>query len=685
MKKMIIVNMARAIAQPLAVHYSIPIILAVVCTTFISSLAIAAAESSNELVSAKDFANMSIEDLANIEVTSVSRRAERLQDAPASIFVITNEDIRRSGATSIPEALRLAPNLNIAQKNSHDWAISSRGFNTDLGNKLLVLIDGRTVYTPLYSGVFWDRQDYMLEDIERIEVISGPGSTLWGANAVNGVINIITKSSKDTQGLYAETAVGTKLRNATAVRYGGQLAPNVSYRLYGKYFDRDNEVIKNGRSASDSWNLSQGGFRIDADPSLQDSLTLQGDFYGVDEGDPITARDGDAKGGNILSRWHHTFSEDSEMKLQFYYDRSSLSIPEPAANAPVIGSAGTFRDRLDTYDLDFQHNFRFDDRNRVVWGLGYRYTRDVVDSSPNLALDPERLNQNLYSAFIQDEIKLHEKLYFTLGTKVEHNDFTGWEFEPSARVQWNVANNHMLWAAVSRAVRTPSRLDRDLRSPTNLPAPLPQSLLNGNNAFVSENVIAYELGYRAQLSPKLSTSITTFYNEYDDVRSVSPTPSGILNLPYVINNNLEGDTYGVELSSNYQALYWWRLQVGYSLLEENIRVKPGEVDLNNALNETADPKHQVSLRSSMSLPRNMDLDANLRWVDTLYTNSGAVAGKVPSYGELSVRLGWRPTDRLEFSLTGQNLLHDQHPEFGFPTSGRVEIERSIYGKVQWRF
>lgn len=687
MKKIMVVNVTYAIGKRLLIPIPFRIIVTVICTSLISNLAIAASDNTNIVASAKDFANMSIEDLANIEITSVSRRAERLQDAPASIVVITNEDIRRSGATSIPEALRLANNLNVAQKNSHDWAISSRGFNTDLGNKLLVLIDGRTVYTPLYSGVFWDRQDYLLEDIERIEVISGPGSTLWGANAVNGVINIITKSTQDTKGLYAETATGTNLKNATAVRYGGQLAPNVSYRVYGKYFDRDNEAFKSGRDASDSWNLSQGGFRIDAEPSLKDSLTFQGDFYGIDEGDPITTREGDASGGNILSRWQHTFSEDSEMKLQFYYDQSSLSIPKPAAVAPVIGAAGFFKDQLDTYDVDFQHNFRFDNRNRIVWGLGYRYTHDVVDSSPNVALDPERLNQHLYSAFIQDEIKLHEKLYFTLGTKVEHNDYTGWEFQPSARVQWNVATDHMLWAAVSRAVRTPSRLDRDLRSPTNLPAPLPPSVLNGSDDFVSEKVIAYELGYRAQLSPKLSTSITAFYNEYDDVRSVSPSPPDIFGLPFpfVIKNNLKGETHGVELSANYQLSSWWRLYLGYSLLEENIRIKSGEVDLNNALNETADPENQVSLRSSMNLPQNVDLDANLRWVDTLYNNSGAVAGKVPSYTELNVRLGWRPTNRLELSLTGQNLLHDQHPEFGFPTPQRVEIERSIYGKVQWRF
>lgn len=663
--------------------FDIASIIIAICLTFKFNAAIAA-DSTASPVSAKDFAQMSLEDLSNIKITSVSRSPERVLDAPAAVTVITNEEIRRSGATSIPEALRLADNLQVAQKNSHDWGISARGFNTDLANKMLVMIDGRTVYTPLYSGVFWDRQDYLLEDIDRIEVISGPGSTLWGANAVNGVINIITKSTKDTQGLYVEAASGNELRSATAMRYGGQLAPNVSYRMYGKYFDRDDQVFKNGKDSSDSWHMSQGGFRIDAEASAQDSLTLQGDFYGGDEGDPITANEISTNGANILGRWTHTISDTSGTSLQIYYDRTHFSLPKPA-----LGSlpAGTLTDDLDTYDLDFQHRFKLNEHNRIVWGMGYRFTHDVIDSSSSVDLIPEHLNQNLYSAFIQDEIKLHEKLFFTIGTKIEHNDYTGWETEPSARLQWNVATNHMIWAAVSHAVRTPSRLDRDLRVPTHLPLPFPQSILSGSDDFVSEKVTAYELGYRAQLNSKLSTSISVFYNEYDDIRSVSPGVPGFpsFGFPLVFHNNLEGETSGVELSANYQVLDWWRLHIGYNLLQENIHIKSGEVDLNNALNETADPQHQVSLRSSMNLPQNMELDANLRWVDTLHNNDGATAGTVPSYTELTVRLGWRPIKQLEFSLTGQNLLHDQHPEFGFSSLGRVEIERSIYGKVQWRF
>lgn len=631
------------------------------------------------LLSPENFSQMSLEDLANIEITSVSRQPERILDAPAAVTVITNEDIRRSGATSIPEALRLADNLSVAQKNSHDWAISARGFNTELGNKLLVMIDGRTIYSPLFSGVFWDRQDYLLEDIDRIEVISGPGGTLWGANAVNGVINIITKKAKDTQGTHLEAIAGNELRAATAVRYGGKLADNVSYRIYGKYFDRDDQAFGNGNDAHDGWHMSQGGFRIDAEASSKDSFTVQGDIYGGRE-DVFTGGTGQANGGNILGRWTHSFSASSEMSLQMYYDKTDFSVPQPGTvfNGIPLAPAGIFKDALDTYDVDFQHHFILNDLNKIVWGLGYRSTHDVVSASPSLTFAPAHLDQELYNGFIQDEIKLHDKLSLTLGTKLEHNDYTGWESEPSARLQWKVSQNQLLWAAVSRAVRMPSRIDRDVRFLTTLPAP--QNLLIGNDDFKSENVVAYELGYRAQLGPKINTSVTAFYNEYDDIRSIKPStnPASL----FVTANDLEGNTYGIEFSSSYQALSWWRLNLGYRYLEENLNVKPGQFDLNNGALETADPRHQVSLKSSMNLSNNVELDAQLRWTDKLQLAQGATT---PSYTELNVRLGWRPVKNVQLALVGQNLFHNQHVEYGSPGDARIEIERSIYGKVQWDF
>jgi len=544
-----------------------------------------------------DLKKLSMEELMDIEVTSVSRHPEKLLDAASAIQVITSEDIRRSGASSIPEALRLADNLDVAQQNSHDWNISARGFNTDLANKLLVLMDGRTVYTPLFSGVFWDAQDYLLEDLDRIEVISGPGGTLWGANAVNGVINITTKSAKDTQGGYVELGGGTELQDFVGVRYGGVLAPDVYFRVYAKYFDRDSEVFSNGQDATDSWNMARGGFRIDAAGSSQNPLTLQGDVYSGNEG-VITGGTSKASGENILGRWSHTFLDSSDFSLQLYYDRTHISSPKPSNG---FAPAGILTDDLDTYDLDFQDHVHLGAQHRLTWGLGYRFTHDQVGNAPAVVFLPAQLDQQLFSCFVQDEIELQKNLTLTLGTKVEHNDYTGYETEPSGRLQWDFAPKQMLWGAISRAVRTPSRIDRDLEEPTLLPAPLPTSILNGSSTFTSETVIAYELGYRAQLGTQLSTSVSTFYNDYDHVRSTTTTAPFVF--PLYFQNNLKGDTYGVEVSANYQALDWWRLHAGYTLLREHLRVKAGTTDFSNGLNETADPEQQYSIRSSMDLPK----------------------------------------------------------------------------------
>ena len=634
------------------------------------------------------YKKMSLEQLMNLDVTSVSRAPQPYAQAPAAIQVITGDQIRRSGASSIPEALRLADNLDVAQKNSHDWAITARGFNTALGNKLLVLMDGRTVYTPLYSGVFWDQQDYLLEDIDRIEVISGPGGTLWGANAVNGVINIISKDAQDTQGLYVQGGGGSVLQDFGGVRYGGTLASNIFYRVYGKYFNRGDEVLSNGIDASDSWRMGQGGFRIDDEASDQNHLTLQGDFYAGDE-NVNTGGSAVVNGGNVLGRWSHTFKDDSDMSLQWYYDRTHLADPIPAyrIGALQLAPAGVLTDDLDTYDLDFQHHFHLGAWNNIIWGLGYRFTHEMDDSAPALAFSPSTLDRNLYSGFVQDEIRLREDLFFTLGTKLEHNDYTGFEVEPSARLRWDVAPRQMVWAAVSRAVRTPSRIDVDMSQPG--PGSLLTILQGGGGAYKSENVIAYELGYRAQLGPKLDTSISTFFNVYNDIRSTT-TNSTLdvfhLPFPFYFQNNLEGNTYGVELGVNYQVFDGWRLHAGYNFLKENIHVKPGYDDINAGLNETADPEHQFQIRSSMDLPGRLELDTGVRWVDILRVNNGTTETTVPSYFELDARLGWHATKNLEFSVVGQNLLHDHHAETGFPGAPATEqIVRSVYGEVAFRW
>lgn len=619
-----------------------------------------------------EYKRLALSELMDLEVTSVSRQPEKLSGTASAIQVITGDDIRRSGASSLPEALRLATNLQVAQKGAQGWAVSARGFNTELSNKLLVMVDGRTVYSPLFSGVFWDAQDQVLADVDRIEVVSGPGGALWGANAVNGVINIITKSAAETQGFHAATAVGTELENMTALRHGLSLSPNVHLRLHGKFVERDGGVFADGSAAPTDWQSRRGGFRLDATPDPRNTLTLQGDIYDIDEerpgGEPF-----DLGGGNLLGRWTHVFGNESEMTVQLYYDRTNLSQYMVSPFAP----GGRFDDRLETYDLDFQHRFEVAERHRIVWGLGYRRIHDVANNIPAFTFEPGRLDQELHSAFVQDDIRLGGDWSLTVGTKVEHNDYTGWEYEPSARAQWEFAPTHVLWAAVSRAVRMPSRVDRDLRQPA---APV---ILAGDEGFESENVIAYELGYRAQPASWLLLSASAFYNRYDDIRSVNFTPVTLL--PLYFDNQVEGETYGLELDSTWQLASFWRLRAGYTLLLQDLRVERGGFDLNNALNETGDPRHQLALRSSWDLPRRVEFDAGLRWVDELRVNNNGSPAFVPAYWELDLRLAWRPRDGLELSLVGRNLLHDQHPEYGAPGPGREEIEREVYAKASWSY
>ncbi len=641
---------------------------------------------------------MSLTDLLNLEVTSVSKEPQKLLQAAAAIQVITGEDIRRSGATSIPEALRLADNLEVAQINSHDWAISARGFNANLANKLLVLIDGRAVYTPLYGGVLWNVQDYLLQDIDRIEVISGPGGTLWGANAVNGVINIITRNARDTQGDYVEAAGGKEPQDQAGARFGGQLAADAYLRVYGKYTGRGDDVTASGASAQDASHVGRGGFRMDIGTERPDQFTVQGDAYSGTE-DFDGAGDYRLSGANVLGRWTRVLSTDSSMSLQLYYDHTYLSQPYPVSlpNPPTYAGfpASALTDNLDTYDLDFQYHCRWGARQGIVWGLGYRGTRELDQDASLVRFLPNELDQSLYSGFVQDEIMLARALYLTVGSKLEHNYYTGFELEPSVRLQWNPDARNLLWTAVSRAVRTPSRYDRDLQVPSGLinafpPYQLPTLYLTGSKNFESETLIAYEIGYRAQLAPRLSASISTFYNDYSNLRSTTATATSALYpfpFPIVFQNNLEGETHGFELSTNYQLFDWWRLHAGYNLLLEHLRVRPGDVDSTDATNETADPKGQFALRSSMDLPRNIEWNAALRWVDALHVDdgptNGPAVGIVPSYFELDSKLAWYPLPRLQIAIVGQNLLHDHHPEYGYPSATREEIVRSVFGKVSW--
>jgi iron complex outermembrane receptor protein len=495
------------------------------------------------------------------------------------------------------------------------------------------------------------------------------------------VINIITKSAADTKGLYAEAGGGNQLKEFGGARYGGTLGSNVDFRVYGKYFDRADEVFTDGSRAPDAWHQERGGFRLDSQVSPQDAVSVHGDFYDGHE-DVDTGGGGEAGGGNLVGRWTHVFSDESDLSLQSYYDRTHLVDPIPAvylAGVLQLAPAGFLRDDLTTLDTDFQHRFALGTRNRIVWGVGYRYTHDLVVNAPGIGFFPTVFNQSLYSAFVQDEFLLGHDWSATVGSKLEHNDYTGFEVEPNVRLEWSLATGQALWSAISRAVRTPSRIDRNFAEP----APPALVILEGSSGFKSEYVTAYEIGYRGGLGSRVTGSISTFYNVYSDVRSTSFTPATIV--PLYFQNNLEGHTWGVELSGNYQVLENWSLHAGYDLLEENIGVKPGQFDLSKGLNETADPKNQFSIRSTLNLPWRVNLDAALRWVDALRINSGSTPGTVPSYFEADTRLAWQATQGLELSVAGQNLLHAHHLEYGFPSPTTVQIQRSVYGKIAWRY
>ncbi|HYT71642.1 MAG TPA: TonB-dependent receptor [Gemmatimonadales bacterium] len=614
-------------------------------------------------VSAEVLKQLSIEQLMNLEVTSVSKRAERLSQTASAIQVITREDIRRSGASSLPEALRLAGNLQVAQVDSRQWAISARGFNSTTANKLLVLIDGRTVYTPLFSGVFWEVQEVPLVDIDRIEVISGPGATLWGANAVNGVINVITKNAKDTQGFLLSGGGGTELRGFGTARYGGALGSSVRYRIYGRGFARDETDSSSGQGATDDWHFWQGGFRVDWDQSTTSRFALQGDLYDGRIAQP-NADDVAVSGGNVMAKWSRTISETSHLTAHLYYDRTHRDIPDTSGEHLDIFD--------DTYDVELQHQARLGARHDVVWGLGYRLINDHVGNTPALAFLPAHVARQWFTGFVQDEIALvRERLHVSLGTKVEHNDYTGVEIQPSGRVNWTVSPSTTLWAAVSRAVRTPSRIDREFFAPGQ-----PPHLLAGGPNFHSEEELAYELGYRHQHGD-LALSVATFYSRYHGLRSLErvnpPAP-----FPLVIGNGQDGESFGAELTAEYWVTQRWRLSAGYTELRNHIWPNPGSTDASRGSAESHTPDRQFFLHSSVDLPARVRLDARFRAIDDIANQ------QVPGYAELNARLTWQPTSKLDLSVVGQSLLHRRHAEFGTPPTRR-EIERGVYGVVEWRF
>jgi len=603
---------------------------------------------------------LSIEELMNIEVSSVSKHAEKLIQAASAVQVITQSDIRNAGVKTVPEALRLASNLQVAQVNSSQWAISARGFNNVLANKLLVLIDGRTVYTPMYAGVFWDVQNVPLEDVDHIEVISGPGGALWGANAVNGVINIITKKSGETKGLYAEAAAGKALPGSGTIRYGGQAGKNISYRVYAMGFKLPSTIDTFGKKANDQWHMLNGGFRFDWIASQKDNVFFEGNIY---RGRPNPTGDTSipiiARGENIVARWEHHAAGKKEFQLQGYYDHTWRDF------------SNGFTEDLKTYDLDFHYRLPLGSRHTFATGFNGRLMDHTVTNLTLFAFQPGQKTLWLYSAFVQDEVMLiRERLRMSVGIKAEHNSYTGFEYQPDARLSWTPSEAQTIWGAVSRAVRTPARIDRDffLYIAPNIP------LIGGSQHFVSETVIAYELGWRWQPVKKLSGSVSVFYNRYDNIRSAEPGPPPF-GIPITFANGVKGETFGAELNANYQLLSWWALRGGYTWLRKNLSVKPGSKDMNGGRAESDDPSHQFLIQSTVSIPGGIDFGTVIRYISKL------PKPVVPAYTQVDIHIGWKLNHIIELSVTGQNLLESWHPEF-VPSSPRPkEIERCIYGKI----
>lgn len=603
---------------------------------------------------ARELLDLSLEQLANLQITSVSKKSERLADAPASVFVITAEDIRRSGATTLPEALRLAPNLEVARVSANQYAISARGFNSTTANKLQVLIDGRSVYTPLYSGVFWDVQDVMLEDVERIEVISGPAATLWGSNAVNGVINVITRSAAETQGGLATVEVGNR-ENGLAVRHGGATDGGGHYRVYGKFSDFDHTTLADGTAVRDAWHKSQAGFRADWS-GVRDSFTLHGDAYGgrLEQADP---RMSTVSGLNLNAHWNRMLEDGSSLRLQSYYDRTDRNYP------------GTFAESLDIANFDLQHNLRTLGRHVIVWGASYRHASDHVDNTAALAFLPADQGLSWTSVFAQDVIALREDLHLTAGTRLERNDYTGTESMPSLRLAWKPTENRLLWGALSRAVRTPSRIDRDLFVPGQAPF-----LIAGGPDFRSEVSNVVEIGYRAQPNRAVSYSITAFHNSHEHIRSIEPTPGGAL----VIGNGIEGTTNGVELWGSLQATRTWRLSGGLLELRQHLHLAPDSASTFGVAGESNDPKHQWSVRSSVDLASGREFDLTVRRVGALPDPA------VPAYTAVDARYGWPVSSGVRAALIAQNLLDPTHLEFGAAATGS-EIARSVLLRLTVQF
>ncbi len=635
---------------------------------------------------------LSLEQLGNVEVTSVSKSPVSVTRTPAAVYVITQQDIRRSGAVSLPEALRLAPGVEVAQIDSVKWAVGIRGFEGRLSRAVLVLIDGRSVYSPLFHGVYWEVQDTLLEDIDRIEVIRGPGGTIWGPDAVDGVINIITKNSRDTHGALISAGGGNIAQGFLDMRFGGGNDQNFSYRVYAKGSTTSPQFHYDGNQFDDQ-RRAQGGFRADWDITGRDSLTIQGDLYDGEAGESvkitslsapystIVNKNADLSGGNVLGHWKHILSGGSDIQIQMYYDHVSR----------LQTSQAEYRD---TYDFDLVHHLTFGKRHDFIWGVGARLSPAYLPAIvPTYVFNPNSRTDQLYSVFAQDEISLvRDRLSLTVGAKIFHSSFiTGFNIEPSVRLLWTPSGHQSFWGAVTRAVRTPSDQEDTLQSTTLASTnPLAFNVTTGDSQFTSETDMSYELGYRQLIIPSFSIDVATFYNHYKNLESLEPgapysaydpvTGSQIYTVyPYLNDNGLEGNTKGFEIAPSWKPASWWKVQGSWSYLDMGLRTIPGSLDTTTvATEDNASPRHQFGLQSYLDLKGHLEFSQIFRYVSILG------AGNVPGYETADLRLAWKPVPHLELAVTGQNLMQPHHPEYAGDPLGLVGIKRNIIAAITWR-
>jgi iron complex outermembrane receptor protein len=654
-----------------------------VCVVFLplALLSFTRAENSPPTDTGNPLKQLTLEQLGNIEVTTASKEPEEVWSTPAAIYVITQDDIRRSGATSIADALRLAPGVEVSRISSTTWAVGIRGLQSNFSKSVLVLIDGRSVYTPLFSGVYWDVQDVVLENIDRIEVIRGPGGTVWGPNAVNGVINIIRKSSADTHGLMVSASAGTFDHTIDQIQYGGAWGKKFSYRVYGKGFARGPEFHYDGNNF-DAWHQERGGFRMDREND-RDSLMLEGDVYGGDSPHQIgtTNVDDSVSGGSLVARWRRNLKNGSDLYFETYIDRT-------------IRVGAQLGETRNTLDFDFLHHIKFGNRHDFIYGGGLRWSPNhFIQKQTSIDLLPHDETDHIYTGFVQDEIHLADNhVSLTFGAKLSHNNFSKFDIQPTARILWAPTPHQSIWAAVTRAVTTPSRIEEDFEL-TGQVSVNPPILLRvaGDPQFKSETLLGIEAGYRKLITGQIYLDVSIFHNNYRNLQSFGasvastenspPPPHLVLTIPYA--NAIAGTTNGIEIAPSWQPTPWFRLTGSYSFVGIDLHANAPSLDISDtgSVNtyEGSTPHHQVEVQSTFNLPKGFEFDQFYRYASAL------PAQKVEAYSTVDFHFGWNYGRHIKVAVVGQNLLQPHHNEWGTgdPAQTPLGIRRAAYAKITW--